>query len=148
MFNYDVPNIAETYVHRIGRTARAGATGVALSFCDHEERGDLRSIEKLLRKSIVVKTDHPEYPAGEGLPPGNSQSNERFARGSGPGDHWSANAIEAAPAAEGQFSGGGRREHAAKHPRGNRFRRHESNRGGSNGRSRGRRRSRRRSRVS
>jgi ATP-dependent RNA helicase RhlE len=50
--NYDLPNIPESYVHRIGRTARAGATGVAISFCDAEERAFLRDIEKLIRISI------------------------------------------------------------------------------------------------
>jgi ATP-dependent RNA helicase RhlE len=50
--NYDLPNIPESYVHRIGRTARAGADGVAISFCDHEERAFLRDIEKLIRMSI------------------------------------------------------------------------------------------------
>jgi len=50
--NYDLPNIPESYVHRIGRTARAGADGVAISFCDHEERAYLRDIERLIRMSI------------------------------------------------------------------------------------------------
>ena len=50
--NYDLPNIPESYVHRIGRTARAGAEGVAISFCDHEERGFLRDIERLIRMQI------------------------------------------------------------------------------------------------
>ncbi|HEX5585603.1 DEAD/DEAH box helicase [Gaiella sp.] len=50
--NYDLPNIPESYVHRIGRTARAGAEGVAISFCDHEERAYLRDIEKLIRMQI------------------------------------------------------------------------------------------------
>ena len=50
--NYDLPNIPESYVHRIGRTARAGADGVAISFCDAEERAFLRDIEKLIRISI------------------------------------------------------------------------------------------------
>lgn len=61
VFNYDVPNVAETYVHRIGRTARAGASGIALSFCDPEERGDLKAIERLIRRTLVVRSDHPEY---------------------------------------------------------------------------------------
>jgi ATP-dependent RNA helicase RhlE len=52
VFNYDLPNIPESYVHRIGRTARAGADGVAISFCDHEERAYLRDIERLIRMSI------------------------------------------------------------------------------------------------
>ncbi len=50
--NYDLPNIPESYVHRIGRTARAGADGVAISFCDHEEAPFLRDIERLIRISI------------------------------------------------------------------------------------------------
>jgi ATP-dependent RNA helicase RhlE len=52
VINYDLPNIPESYVHRIGRTARAGADGVAISFCDHEERAYLRDIEKLIRMAI------------------------------------------------------------------------------------------------
>ena len=50
--NYDLPNVPESYVHRIGRTARAGAEGVAISFCDGEERAFLRSIEKLIGMAI------------------------------------------------------------------------------------------------
>jgi ATP-dependent RNA helicase RhlE len=50
--NYDLPNVPESYVHRIGRTARAGADGIAISFCDAEERTFLRDIEKLIRISI------------------------------------------------------------------------------------------------
>jgi superfamily II DNA/RNA helicase len=50
--NYDLPNIPESYVHRIGRTARAGADGIAISFCDAEERAYLRDIEKLIRMAI------------------------------------------------------------------------------------------------
>ena len=50
--NYDLPNIPESYVHRIGRTARAGAAGVAISFCDHEEAAFLRDIERLIRMPI------------------------------------------------------------------------------------------------
>jgi ATP-dependent RNA helicase RhlE len=52
--NYDLPNVPESYVHRIGRTARAGAAGVAISFCNGEERAYLRDIEKLTRTSIPV----------------------------------------------------------------------------------------------
>ena len=50
--NYDLPNIPESYVHRIGRTARAGADGIAISFCDHEEAPFLRDIERMIRMSI------------------------------------------------------------------------------------------------
>jgi ATP-dependent RNA helicase RhlE len=52
VFNYDLPNVPESYVHRIGRTARAGAEGVAISFCDHEEAAYLRDIERLIRMAI------------------------------------------------------------------------------------------------
>jgi ATP-dependent RNA helicase RhlE len=54
--NYDLPNIPESYVHRIGRTARAGADGVAISFCDGEERAYLRDIEQLIRMSIPASS--------------------------------------------------------------------------------------------
>ncbi len=54
VFNFDLPNESETYVHRIGRTGRAGATGQAISFCDDSERGYLKSIERLIRLPIPV----------------------------------------------------------------------------------------------
>jgi ATP-dependent RNA helicase RhlE len=57
--NYDVPNVPESYVHRIGRTARAGRTGVAISFCDTEEREYLRDIEKVIRQEIPIVEEHP-----------------------------------------------------------------------------------------
>ena len=59
--NFDLPNVPETYVHRIGRTGRAGKTGVAISFCDAEEREELRDIQKLIGKPIPVVSSHP-YP--------------------------------------------------------------------------------------
>ena len=61
VFNYDLPNVAETYVHRIGRTARAGASGTAISFCDEEQIKDLRAIEKLMEMDIEVVVDDPEF---------------------------------------------------------------------------------------
>jgi len=54
VINYELPNVPETYVHRIGRTARAGAAGTAISLCDRAERGSLRDIEKLTRRSLTV----------------------------------------------------------------------------------------------
>ncbi|MDX1969057.1 MAG: DEAD/DEAH box helicase [Planctomycetaceae bacterium] len=59
VFNYDLPIEPETYVHRIGRTARAGASGIAVSFCDREERGMLRGIERLLKRALRVETNLP-----------------------------------------------------------------------------------------
>jgi ATP-dependent RNA helicase RhlE len=61
VINYEIPNISETYVHRIGRTARAGANGTAISFCDADEKEYLLDIEKLITKKIKVIEDHP-YP--------------------------------------------------------------------------------------
>jgi ATP-dependent RNA helicase RhlE len=61
VINYELPNIPETYVHRIGRTGRAGASGISLSFCDEEEKEYLNDIHKLIKKTIPVISDHP-YP--------------------------------------------------------------------------------------
>jgi ATP-dependent RNA helicase RhlE len=61
VINYDLPNIPETYIHRIGRTGRAGMGGVAISFCDNQEKPYLRDIEKLISKSIEIIKNHP-YP--------------------------------------------------------------------------------------
>jgi len=59
VINFDLPNIPESYVHRIGRTARAGASGIAYSFCDIDERAYLKDIEKLIRQRIAIIPDHP-----------------------------------------------------------------------------------------
>ena len=59
VFNYDLPEVPETYVHRIGRTARAGADGTAVSFCAPEEQEYLAGIEKLNRRKIPVVSGHP-----------------------------------------------------------------------------------------
>lgn len=61
--NFDIPVVPEAYVHRIGRTARAGASGIAISFCDRSERSQLKAIERLTRQSLRVETDQPDYPA-------------------------------------------------------------------------------------
>ncbi len=63
VINFDLPNVSETYVHRIGRTGRAGSSGMALSFCDAEERAYLRDIEKLTGKAVKVVEGHP-FPQG------------------------------------------------------------------------------------
>lgn len=64
VINFELPNEPESYVHRIGRTARAGATGVSLSFCDHDERPYLRDIEKIIRQHVPVMEDHPFHREG------------------------------------------------------------------------------------
>jgi ATP-dependent RNA helicase RhlE len=69
VINYDLPDVPETYVHRIGRTGRAGLGGTAVSFCDREERENLRAIEKLIAKKIPIIKDQANLlsDAGEGF---------------------------------------------------------------------------------
>ena len=62
VINYELPNVPESYVHRIGRTARAGADGIAISFCDSSERSHLRSIERLIKRSLTVVGEAPGGP--------------------------------------------------------------------------------------
>ena len=59
VINYELPNVPETYVHRIGRTGRAGASGKAISFCDYEEKIYLKDIQRLIKKTIPVVSGHP-----------------------------------------------------------------------------------------
>jgi ATP-dependent RNA helicase RhlE len=54
VYNFDMPNVPDNYVHRIGRTARAGAEGTAIAFCAPAEMGELQAVEKLLKKAIPV----------------------------------------------------------------------------------------------
>lgn len=68
VINYELPNEPESYVHRIGRTARAGASGKAYSFCDTEERAYLRDIEKLIRLRVPVVDEHPYVSASASAP--------------------------------------------------------------------------------
>ncbi len=68
VFNYDLPDVPETYVHRIGRTGRAGHEGEAISFCRFGEKDELRAIEKLLGRPIPVVEDHP-FPMEDFAPP-------------------------------------------------------------------------------
>jgi ATP-dependent RNA helicase RhlE len=84
VFNFDLPNIAESYVHRIGRTARAGAEGVAISFCDHEEMAYLRDIEKLIQFKIE-STDRRKNPHAQ--PSGQPRQQRRGGGHNGHGRH-------------------------------------------------------------
>ncbi|HEY3965074.1 MAG TPA: DEAD/DEAH box helicase [Planctomycetaceae bacterium] len=142
VFNYDVPNVAETYVHRIGRTGRAGATGIAMSFCDHEERSDFRAIERLIRRTIEVKNDHPEYPRSNEAPP----QHVRPGRVEGSVDAGESAAPASQGAANGRrYQGSSQQGRSSYRPAGNggrQFGPHEANRGGSGSRSRSRRRGR------
>jgi ATP-dependent RNA helicase RhlE len=79
VINYELPEVPETYVHRIGRTGRAGALGKALSFCSSDERSQLRQITKLIKKDIVVVEDHPYV----STVPQHSRSNDGRGNGGG-----------------------------------------------------------------
>jgi ATP-dependent RNA helicase RhlE len=88
VINFELPNVPETYVHRIGRTGRAGASGIALSFCDAEEKEYLRDIQKLISRAIPVVEDHPHV---MGIPspfqPMASSSQHPAPSGRAPGAH-------------------------------------------------------------
>ena len=87
VINFDLPNDPESYVHRIGRTARAGADGVAISFCDSSERGFLRDIEKLIRKRLPVEESGVQADArpaqGNGDARSDGDDRRRDGRGAG-----------------------------------------------------------------
>jgi ATP-dependent RNA helicase RhlE len=67
VINYELPEVPETYVHRIGRTGRAGHSGIAYSFCEAEETSDLRDIQKLIGKDIPVEKNHPFHVEFHGI---------------------------------------------------------------------------------
>ena len=119
VINFELPADAESYVHRIGRTARAGASGVALSFCDGSERGQLRSIEKLTsqRIAVVPTPSNEDMPAAPPMRP----RAEREARDAGeddqrngrfrPGGHGARNGGGGRPGGGGRRSFGDRPSH-------------------------------------
>lgn len=85
VINYELPNVPETYVHRIGRTGRAGLSGIALSFCDAEELAYLKDIEKLIALKIPVAENHP-YPMDPKAPVSPSEKGDKGkAKGGKPG---------------------------------------------------------------
>lgn len=89
VINYDIPNISETYVHRIGRTGRAGAKGTAISFCDIEEKAYLQDIEKLIAKQIPVVDNHP-YPMVNLTPTKAPKQQQQGRNGGGNSRHYYA----------------------------------------------------------
>ncbi len=89
VINLDLPNVPETYVHRIGRTGRAKNSGVAISFCDIEERPYLKDIEKLIGQKIPVVTEHPFAGEVEELPVKKAPTRGRRNYGKPKGDHTS-----------------------------------------------------------
>jgi ATP-dependent RNA helicase RhlE len=113
--NFDLPNVPETYVHRIGRTARAGASGQAIAFCTPEERGDLAAIEKLTRVAI---TPIGEVPYWDGRTPKKPPQNQgRGGRGQqNGGGRPSGQRQGAKPANGGQRNGGAKPAQAGGRP--------------------------------
>ena len=79
VINYEMPNIPETYIHRIGRTGRAGLNGTALSFCDAQEKTYLRDIEKLIGKKLPVVEEH-DFPLVDHNPPAPEKQQQRRPR--------------------------------------------------------------------
>jgi superfamily II DNA/RNA helicase len=118
VFNYDLPNVPESYVHRIGRTARAGAEGVAISFCDHEEAAYLRDIEKLIRMAIPAENrrtgKQPHVPQAQ------PHQHKKHGHGHNGGHHGKQDARDRAS------GGNGRNHRNNKRPRGQ----HEHRNGG------------------
>lgn len=80
VINYDLPNVPETYVHRIGRTGRAKASGEAISFCDAEERAYLRDIQKLIKQDIPLVEDQSFHDTSKEEKPAKKQNNNRNSR--------------------------------------------------------------------
>jgi ATP-dependent RNA helicase RhlE len=86
--NYDMPDVPENYVHRIGRTARAGTSGTAIAFCAPDEREELAAVERLIRMRIPVRSaagagqPRPSYPKKPTLPPWVVAARARKGRGS------------------------------------------------------------------
>jgi ATP-dependent RNA helicase RhlE len=125
--NYDLTHEPETYVHRIGRTGRAGAKGAAIAFCDHEETQNLKAIERLLKKTIPVKKDHPTYTAAptgpaetQHVPPAHRNDDQRQRPARPPGK----------PASPHHQIGGGARPQPAGRNRGGKHRKGPPARGG------------------
>lgn len=77
VINYEIPNIPETYVHRIGRTGRAGASGIALTFCDAEEVDFLKDIQKLIGKQLPVNDAHPYIMSPQSIVANHAKAQEK-----------------------------------------------------------------------
>jgi ATP-dependent RNA helicase RhlE len=85
--NYDLPEVAEIYIHRIGRTGRAGATGIAVSFCGREERDLLRQIERLMKRKLAVTGEEPQWTSDPTSSNGQANAGgNRSGRRRGPGN--------------------------------------------------------------
>ena len=115
VINFDLPNIPESYVHRIGRTARAGADGIAISFCSHDELPFLRDIEKLIRMAIPATGQSSQPRPGSAPPqqhPAARASSSATAKSRGGERHRN----ERGGQRNGQKRGHGRSDQHAQHP--------------------------------
>ncbi len=97
VINYELPNVPETYVHRIGRTGRAGASGISLSFCDEEEKAYLNDIHKLIKKTIPVIEDHPYHMTHVGMPRPKPQQRQPQGQSRRPGGNSSFRPSQTSP---------------------------------------------------
>ncbi len=115
--NFDLPNISESYVHRIGRTGRAGASGKAIAFCDFEEKEYLKDIQKLIGKKVPVM-DNPDYPMLiHEVVEKKASGNQRNGRNGNPRNHGNASASRGKTAANGTSGSpkGGNKSHRRRH---------------------------------
>ncbi len=86
VYNFDLPNVPDNYVHRIGRTARAGASGRAVAFCAPDEMGELKAIQKIMKLTIPVASGRPWEPVRGEKPKPNSNQRRRRSGGGGGGN--------------------------------------------------------------
>lgn len=91
VINYELPNVPETYVHRIGRTGRAGASGIAFSFCDNDETAELRDIHKMLGRDIQLDSNHPYHTTFTGFNRTPQPQKSRSGRAQGQGNRSNGN---------------------------------------------------------
>ena len=91
VINYELPNVPETYVHRIGRTGRAGASGIAFSFCDNDETAELRDIHKMLGRNIQLDSNHPYHTTFTGFNRTPQPQKSRSGRSQGQGNRGNNN---------------------------------------------------------
>ncbi|HEY2827865.1 MAG TPA: DEAD/DEAH box helicase [Pirellulales bacterium] len=109
VINYDVPTDPESYVHRIGRTGRAGATGIALTFCESSERGAFRDIEKLVRQRIQIASGSP------GTAHSHEATGQRHRSANGDNSHSRAASGQPSQGRSKSFSAAGKKRHNHRH---------------------------------
>ena len=117
VINYDLPNIPDSYVHRIGRTARAGADGIAISFCDTDEAAYLRDIQRLIRTQVPVSEDHPWHIPATSMKTLQPQDRDQGTRGNGNGRNRRNRPHRDRNSRRSSFSNRAKRTEPSTHPR-------------------------------